>query len=199
MTGKAPRKPRTPAKKKPAAKRKAPAKKKATARNTAAKKKSTTRRKKPEPIKTGANGRPSEYRPEYAEEVELLCKLGLTEDELGEHYGVSSRTISTWKTKHPEFLLAMRRGKTMADAKVANGLYQRAIGAEEPDSHVAVIKGKVVVTPMVKHYPPDQQAARFWLKNRQPEKWRENFGLTDGEGGGLSIRINETLRPEEQA
>ena len=25
----------------------------------------------------------------------------------------------------------------------------------------------------IEHYPPDTTAAIFWLKNRQPEKWRD--------------------------
>jgi len=30
-----------------------------------------------------------------------------------------------------------------------------------------------LIVPTVKHYPPDTTAAIFWLKNRQPAKWRE--------------------------
>lgn len=29
------------------------------------------------------------------------------------------------------------------------------------------------IVPTIKHYPPDTVAGIFWLKNRQPDKWRE--------------------------
>jgi hypothetical protein len=30
---------------------------------------------------------------------------------------------------------------------------------------------------MVKHYPPDPTSMIFWLKNRQPQKWRDKHDL----------------------
>ena len=32
---------------------------------------------------------------------------------------------------------------------------------------------EIVITPTVKHYPPDTQAASLWLRNRQPQLWRD--------------------------
>ncbi|MHB1956052.1 MAG: hypothetical protein ACYCOU_20160, partial [Sulfobacillus sp.] len=36
-----------------------------------------------------------------------------------------------------------------------------------------------------KHYPPDTQAAMFWLRNRQPERWKEK---TEGD-----VNVNNNL------
>jgi hypothetical protein len=33
--------------------------------------------------------------------------------------------------------------------------------------------GKELLVNYVEHYPPDTTAAVFWLKNRQPDKWRD--------------------------
>jgi len=154
--------------------------------------------KKPPPIKTGAVGRPSDYQPEYAEEVFELCLAGYTDKMLAEQFQVSETTIGTWKDKHPEFLRAMRRGKGIANGKAALGLYNRAVGMTVPKQHVSVYEGFATVTDITEHLPPDVNAAKFFLKNRLPEQWRENIDLDTG-GGAFSIRIHEYLKPEAEA
>lgn len=136
--------------------------------------------KKAAPVKK-AIGRPSRYKPEFADQAKKLCKLGMIDKELAEFFGVSEQTLNAWKKAHPEFLESLKGGKALADAEVAAKLFHRATGYEHPDSDIKVINNKVVITPMVKHYPPDTTAAIFWLKNRQPKKWRDKPEDTDGE------------------
>lgn len=137
--------------------------------------------KKAAPVAKRAGGRPSKYKAEYAEQAKKLCKLGMIDKELAEFFGVSEQTLNAWKKAHPEFLESLKGGKALADAEVAAKLFHRATGYEHPDSDIKVINNKVVITPMVKHYPPDTTAAIFWLKNRQPKKWRDKPEGTDGE------------------
>lgn len=137
--------------------------------------------KKAAPVAKKAGGRPSRYKPEFADQAKKLCKLGMIDKELAEFFGVSEQTLNAWKKAHPEFLESLKGGKALADAEVAAKLFHRATGYEHPDSDIKVINNKVVITPMVKHYPPDTTAAIFWLKNRQPKKWRDKPEGTDGE------------------
>lgn len=118
-------------------------------------------------------GRPTAYKPEYAEQVGKLCKLGATDKELAEFFDVSEQTINAWKKEQPAFLESLKSGKTLADAEVAAKLYHRAIGYEHPDTHVSNYQGEVTLTPLTKHYAPDPVAAIFWLKNRQRGKWMD--------------------------
>lgn len=118
-------------------------------------------------------GRPSDFRPEFIEQAEKLCKLGAIDSELADFFETSIQTLNTWKLKHPEFLESIKRGKDIADAEVASKLYHRAVGYEHPDCHVSNYQGEITVTPLVKHYAPDPTACIFWLKNRQPDKWRD--------------------------
>lgn len=106
-------------------------------------------------------GRPSNFRPEFVEQVRALCKLGATEREVAEFFGAGERTVRDWKGAHPEFAAAMQLGKDEADARVVNALYQRALGGEWG--------GKTL--------PPDVVACIFWLKNRQPDLWRDRRDL----------------------
>lgn len=118
-------------------------------------------------------GRPSSYRDEYAEQARKLCLLGYTDIELAEFFSVCEKTINNWKTDFPEFLQSITCGKAIADAEVADGLYQRARGYSHPDVHVSSYEGCITITPITKHYPPDTPAASLWLRNRQSKKWRK--------------------------
>lgn len=123
--------------------------------------------------------RPPKYRAEFAEQAEKLCKLGLTDKELAEFFKVCEATINTWKHVHKPFLAALKKGKLIADGNVAEKLYQRATGYEHAEDDIRAVNGEIVMTPTTRRYPPDTAAAIFWLKNRQPQKWREK---PDGQG-----------------
>ena len=119
-------------------------------------------------------GRKSEYRIEYADQALKLCLLGATDKELCEFPPVSEQTLNKWKKDYPEFLESLKKGKNIADANVASRLYNRAIGYNCKATKFATSNGKITDSKeFIEHYPPDTTAAIFWLKNRQPEKWRD--------------------------
>jgi hypothetical protein len=118
-------------------------------------------------------GRPTKYDSSLCKKVKKLCLLGATDKDLADFLEVTESTINNWKIEHPEFLESIKKGKKEADANVANRLYKRALGYSHPDTDVRVCDGMIVKTPMIKHYPPDTTAGIFWLKNRQPERWRD--------------------------
>ncbi|WP_274371794.1 helix-turn-helix domain-containing protein [Morganella morganii] len=121
----------------------------------------------------GNKGQSSTYRPEYAEQARKLCLLGATDKELADFFGVSEKTINNWKNEKIEFLQSIKKGKDLADADVAERLFNRACGYVAPDVDIKVIDSQIVKTDFLKHYPPDTAAAIFWLKNRQKNKWRD--------------------------
>lgn len=133
-------------------------------------------------------GRKSEYRPEYAKQALKLCLMGATDKDLAEFFGVTVRTINRWKKDKIEFMSSLKKGKDEADANVASMLYHRATGYSHPDVHISNYKGKITVTELTKHYPPDTTAAIFWLKNRQPDKWREKHEV--------DVKVEQPLFPD---
>lgn len=124
-------------------------------------------------------GRPTDYRPEFADMAYRLALLGLTREQMATAFDVCERTIYHWQQEHPEFLQAIARGGIHADAEVAEALFNRARGAVVPDVHIALHEGQAVITPLEKHYPPDVGAARLWLKNRTPEQWKDKVELVE--------------------
>lgn len=139
-------------------------------------------------------GRPSKYKPEYAEQARKACLLwGGTDEELARFFDVDVATIYRWKNEHDEFCEAVKQGKAMADANVAQRLFERAMGYSHDEDKIFQYEGEPVVVPTVKHYPPDTTAAIFWLKNRQPERWREKTEqtLAGPDGGPIQTNITE--------
>jgi hypothetical protein len=118
-------------------------------------------------------GRPSKYKPEYAEQAYKLCLLSATDKDIADFFEVDEATINRWKEKYPEFCESLKAGKAEADAHVADRLYQRAMGYSHPEEKIFQHNGEPVVVPTTRHYPPDVTAAIFWLKNRQRDKWRD--------------------------
>ncbi|MEN6312455.1 MAG: hypothetical protein ABFD80_13075 [Acidobacteriota bacterium] len=82
------------------------------------------------------------------EKVEVIASMGLTDEEIAIILEISPRTLNYWKKKNPDFLQSLKRGKLKADFQITQSLYQKAKNG-------------------------DTTAMIFWLKNRQPEKWRE--------------------------
>lgn len=148
-------------------------------------------------------GRPTEYKEEYCVQVEKLCKLGATDKEIADFFEVDESTINNWKIAHPEFLESIKKGKTLADANVAEKLYQRAMGYSHEAVKIFPDGGKdergnksPLIVPYVEHYPPDTIAAIFWLKNRQKDKWRDKQEVDVRTPEGITVRYN--LQPGNQ-
>lgn len=136
-------------------------------------------------METNNNGRPTAYKPEYDEQAKKLCLLGATDKELADFFGVCEATVYNWQNAHPSFLESIKEGKVLADAKVAEKLYQRALGYTHSAVKIFQYEGVPVEVPYEEHYPPDTQAASLWLRNRQPAKWRDKVDheVTGKDGG----------------
>lgn len=136
-------------------------------------------------------GRPSKYKPEYAEQAEKLARLGLTDVQMAAYFEVTEKTFNTWK-QHPEFLQSLKRGKDESDSKVVEALYKRATGYEAEEFEDVMYKGNKERLKKVKHIPADTTAQIFWLCNRQPEHWKNKreVKVTDDEGKPFVIVKN---------
>ena len=133
-------------------------------------------------------GRPTAYKPEYAEQAYRLCLLGHTDAELATFFEVAESTINLWKLEHKEFSESIKKGKDIADSEIAASLYHRAKGYSHEDVDVKMYEGQIIMTPLVKHYPPDTAAAIIWLKNRQKAKWRDKQDHEHSIPNGLVVQ-----------
>jgi hypothetical protein len=147
------------------------------------------------------------YIPEYDEQAYNYCLLGATNETLAEFFGVCPATIKKWMKKYPSFGESVKRGKLMADMNVAASLYKRAIGytyqqvvSESVQISATQTESEKVANPVATFLPedmedmrivrvttreaiPDVRAQIFWLKNRQPELWRDKQEVDHKSGG----------------
>lgn len=126
---------------------------------------------------TGKNRDKEVYAPHYKHQAYKLALLGATNKELADFFHVSEATFEKWGERHPDLRESVRDGRKLADAEVAEKLYQRALGYNCPETHIIKLNGEIVLQEVTKHYPPDPASMRLWLTNRQPELWRNKMGL----------------------
>ena len=105
----------------------------------------------PESAPKRGRGQPTKYQPEFVERAHNLALLGLTIEEFATAFGVGHGTITRWQLAHPEFRDAIKSGGVEADGVIARRVFNRA-----------------------EH---DTTAGIFWLKNRQPRKWRDKHEI----------------------
>jgi hypothetical protein len=134
------------------------------------------------------------YRREFCKLARTLCKFGAPQSALAEHIGVTPETISHWIGRFPEFARAIQSTRDAVDRKVEKTLFQRAMGWKHKG--IKVIKtsdDQIIDHPIVEKFPPDVEAARLWLMNRQPERWRRSGNE------GTTVQIVQGLDPSVQA
>lgn len=134
-------------------------------------------------------GRPTDYKPEYAEQAEKLCSvMGATDIQLADFFGVSESTLNLWKLKHPNFSESLKTGKDTVDKNVERSLYRRAMGYEHETVKIFcdAKTGEVTQVPYREIVPPDTTACIFWLKNRKKADWRDKHEVEVGVTEGLA-------------
>lgn len=124
-------------------------------------------------------GETTHYRPEYALIALRFMMLGATVEDLADLIGVSRSRIYVWEKAYPDLASALKGGREMADSNVAARLYQRAMGYTHEAEEIKVVDGGIERVNVLKHYPPDAQSAMFWLKNRQPDKWKDKVEVVE--------------------
>ena len=156
-------------------------------------------------------GRPTKYLVSMNKQVYKLCLLGMVDVELADFFNISESTLNEWKLKYPKFSESIKKGKSMPDANVADKLYNRALGYEYKEVTFEKLDGKenLTVTPdaiimedqyrkkiTIKHQPADTTAQIFWLKNRDPERWRDRHTV-ENKNTNTNVNYNLEMSKEE--
>jgi hypothetical protein len=131
------------------------------------------RKPKPSEKAEATLGRPSSYRPEFADQARKLCELGATDKEIADFFDIAVGSLYRWKTTYPDFNEALKAGKAAADDRVERSLYNRAVGYSYKSEKVFQYQGQIVRAETTEHVPPETVAAIFWLKNRRRDDWRD--------------------------
>ena len=83
-------------------------------------------------------GRPSEYRPEYCNEIIELMATGLSLTAAGADLGFAKQTLHNWADEHPEFMDAIKIGQAKRQAALEKRLY--ASEGAQVTAHIFALK-----------------------------------------------------------
>lgn len=92
-----------------------------------------------------------------------FARNGLTDEQIAHNIGINVKTLYDWKNNHSKICNALKTSKEIADLQVENALYQKALNG-------------------------DTTAMIFWLKNRQPTRWRDKHEVTNNIQGDTFIK-----------
>jgi len=145
-------------------------------------------------------GAPTKYNPETTpKRVADLSKAGARDVDIAKELGISRATLNNWEKKYPELLDTLKEGKEEVDKKVVCALLKNALGytvtetkryfkplfSSNGDPVIGndgkQVKALIREEVTDKEVQPSTVAQIFWLKNRQPQDWRQNVTQTDWE------------------
>lgn len=142
------------------------------------------------------------------EEIGHWARDGLLEIEICKRIGVAESTFNKYKNDYPQLKEVLKKNKEFADYRVEDALYKRALGYEyEEVTKERVFNEKTgkyefaETKRQIKQMAPDTTAQIFWLKNRQPRKWRdkqhiENSGTVTTQNIDVGKLSDEELEKE---
>jgi hypothetical protein len=137
------------------------------------------------------------YHKQCAVTAKILVENGLINKDVYKTLGISEVTGIDWKKKYPEFKQAFIDGKKNRIKQIKGALIKKALGFSIDSEEVVTLSdGKDMGShwekvPVIKYFPPDIAAIKFYLKNRWndegagKEKWsdRQELELSNGDDG----------------
>ena len=117
-------------------------------------------------------------------EIKMWSREGLTYQEIAKRLGIAVITLKAYRETQKELKNALIEGRQVADYKVEDALYKKALGYKVNEEVKERVFNKdtreyeIITTKVIsKEVPPDMQAVAFWLKNRKSATWREKQDL----------------------
>lgn len=130
------------------------------------------------------------FLPDYLTEVKMVAMRGLDDKEISQIFGINYDLFKKWKKTYPSFRDALETGRTRADAEVVAALFKRATGKFKlKETKVIKYKDFYETLDVNVHYPPDTEAAKYWLNNRKREHWQQRSAVEQSGPGGKPIEI----------
>lgn len=130
------------------------------------------------------------FLPDYLTEVKMVAMRGLTDKEISQVFGIPLSLFKRWKQTYPSFKDAIENGRTRADAEVLAALFKRATGKfKMKETKIIKYKDSYETLDVDVRYPPDTDAAKYWLNNRARAHWQQRSAIEQSGPGGKPIEI----------
>ena len=115
----------------------------------------------------------------FLDDILQWLKDGMTEYSISEKLGIHYNTFARYRNQYNVLSELYARAMKERNCLVMHKMFERAIGYEHPDLFIAQNKGEIVKEEIIKHYPPDVNAADLYLRNNDPDyKSAKSEGVT---------------------
>lgn len=142
-------------------------------------------------------GPPLKMTPQAIKKLMKLARMGLSNAQLAAALDIDVTTLDVWRKKSAKFKSDLKEAKTFADEQIKASLFQRACGYTHPEERIFNERGRIIRANTTKQYPPDTEAIKFWLTNRQPEEWSNKQRIELPEETTINVTIKQD--PEQDA
>lgn len=130
------------------------------------------------------------------DQVTKLAEHGHDDKFMSSFFGVSNATWCSYKNTNTKFFEKLKAAKSKFDFKIERNLANNALGYDYKSEKVT---NAGTVVEYTVHKAPETTACIIWLKNRQPERWREKHDVAIKGDLGVShsvaaIDLNERIK-----
>lgn len=143
------------------------------------------------------------------EQIEKWAKLGLSDRQIAKNMGIGRSTFYEWKKKHKDISDTLDKGKAIVNEEVENALLKKALGFKYKEQQAIKVKeiyydekGRkcqkedVKIVEVEKEVPADTVAIKFWLVNRERERWSDNPNKVEIDKELLELRKQQVKNEE---
>lgn len=144
--------------------------------------------------------------------IQKWCEEGAEDVDLIQAMGITSSTFYTWLKRYPEIAEAITCGRGGACELIKNALFLRARGGVkrlkkpmkrrvrtyDPQTGKCIRDEEIIEEREEEVYvPPDTNACKYWLDNRDPENWgRGGAGNENEKGDTVEDAIKDAMERE---
>lgn len=143
------------------------------------------------------------------EQIEKWAKLGLSDRQIAKNMGIGRSTFYEWKKKYKDISDTLDKGKAIVNEEVENALLKKALGFKYKEQQAIKVKeiyydekGRkcqkedVKIVEVEKEVPADTVAIKFWLVNREKERWSDNPNKVEIDKELLELRKQQVKNEE---
>jgi len=134
---------------------------------------------------------------EYVRDVYNLCIMGLSEGEIETFLGVSKGAVQEWCRIYPAFRRMYLQASKRLSMTVVNSLYKSATGFTVRVSRPVVSKDSVTTVIEEQYVPPNVNAQKYILNNREAKQWSERRTVEFGPSDSLAQKLADARKRVE--
>lgn len=138
----------------------------------------------------------TDVKPRFAE-IEKMCNLGYSNNEIMECLGIKKTAFYNYLNKHEEFAELLKNSRKAPILELKSALYKRALGFKVSVNTVSVDgEGNETYTTKEQYFPPDTASALILLKHW--DKNADGSAKWSSDPASLEMKKKELQLKEKQ-